>query len=81
MNSFLSAILCCVLFGFGIGGVAAFMNVIFAESMGIETIQVRTNVIQKNLLFCCILGHNRSDVSFYWPLDASDFAYYWFAKV
>jgi len=39
VNSLLSAILCCVLFGFGISGVAAFMNVIFAESMGIETIQ------------------------------------------
>ena len=36
------AVLCCVLFGVGMGGVAAFMNVIFAESLGIEIIQVTT---------------------------------------
>ena len=40
VHSFLGAVLCCVLFGVGIGGVAAFMNVIFAESLGIEIIQV-----------------------------------------
>lgn len=40
VQSLLGAVLCCVLFGFGMGGVAAFMNVIFAESLGIEIIQV-----------------------------------------
>jgi len=39
VHSFLGAVLCCVMFGVGIGGVAAFMNVIFAESLGIEIIQ------------------------------------------
>jgi len=39
VQSFLGAVLCCVLFGAGMGGVAAFMNVIFAESLGIDIIQ------------------------------------------
>ena len=44
MQSLLGAVLCCVLFGVGMGGVAAFMNVIFAESLGIEIIQVGTDL-------------------------------------
>ena len=43
VHSFIGAVLCCVLFGVGIGGVAAFMNVIFAESLGIEIIQVEND--------------------------------------
>ena len=50
VHSFLGAVLCCVMFGVGIGGVAAFMNVIFAESLGIEIIQV-AKIKNVNLLF------------------------------
>ena len=42
VQDFLGAVLCCVLFGVGIGGVTTFMNIIYAESLGIESIQVRT---------------------------------------
>ena len=45
VQSLVGAILCCVLFGFGIGGVAAFMNVIYAEILGIGIIQVRIEFI------------------------------------
>ena len=76
MQSLLGAVLCCVLFGVGMGGVAAFMNVIFAESLGIEIIQVGIG-LRGLLLFLLLPGHNWADVSFYRSLDASNTAYHW----
>ena len=75
-QSLLGTIFCCILFGVGMGRVAAFMNEIFAESLGIEIIQVGTG-LRGLLLFLLLLGHNWADVSFYRYLDASNTAYNW----
>jgi len=40
-NTYFVAVICCVLFGVGMGGVAAYMSVIYVEGLGIEAIDVR----------------------------------------
>jgi len=37
-NTYFIAVICCVLFGVGMGGVAALMSIIYVESLGIEAV-------------------------------------------
>ena len=71
VTSFSGAVLCCAVFGIGIGGVAAFMNVIFVESLGIEMIQVRKYMKFHFFTQTFLSGYNRTDVSLHWSMDAA----------
>ena len=44
-NTYFIAVICCILFGVGMGGVAALMSIIYVESLGIEAVHVRPFIL------------------------------------
>jgi hypothetical protein len=63
VQRFLGAVLCCILFGVDLGGVAAFMNVFFIDALGVDIVQVGKNWFLYTFLVILCTGHYRFDVS------------------